>query len=371
MTATLKIMLDQVVAPTDPDLGEASRELARGLISQTPVRCELEAIVPAGGTPLALTGVARVKKVTLPRAQLASAAQLGLATGVGGGMIHSPTLLAPLVRHDRVNNNDQTVVTLWDLSPWTDAAHLPRTTVAWHRAMLKRAAKHADAIVVPTDSMAVALAEMAPVAGRVRVIPGAASPDLAAGTRDRARLREVGIPEEFVLLAGGMRPADGLAVGFAGLAASGIDLPVVVIDAPEGSEPAVMELAASAGVPERRVHVRSHLSLANRGAVLGAAVAFVAPGHVQAFPWRVVDALTLGVPVVAAATPAHTDVVADGGALIDGDGPVLADGIAAELSLLFDAVESTQRAAVLAADRGRAFSWAGAASRVWQLHADL
>jgi hypothetical protein len=30
-------------------------------------------------------------------------------------MIHSPTSLAPLVKHDRVHDNDQTVVTMWDL----------------------------------------------------------------------------------------------------------------------------------------------------------------------------------------------------------------------------------------------------------------
>jgi len=32
---------------------------------------------------------------------------------------------------------------------------------------------------------------------------------------------------------------------------------------------------------------------------------------------------------------------------------------------------AVERYAVLASDRGRAFSWAGAAERVWQLHADL
>ena len=31
MTATLRVMLDQLVAPTEPDLAEASRELARAL----------------------------------------------------------------------------------------------------------------------------------------------------------------------------------------------------------------------------------------------------------------------------------------------------------------------------------------------------
>ncbi|WP_454169941.1 hypothetical protein [Microbacterium paulum] len=32
---------------------------------------------------------------------------------------------------------------------------------------------------------------------------------------------------------------------------------------------------------------------------------------------------------------------------------------------------AAERAGILAADRGRAFSWLSAAERVWQLHADL
>ena len=74
-----------------------------------------------------------------PRRELAAALQLGVGTGIGGGMIHSPSLFAPLVRHDRVHDNDQTVVTVWDLRPWEAPDELPRAAVAWHRAMLKRA----------------------------------------------------------------------------------------------------------------------------------------------------------------------------------------------------------------------------------------
>jgi hypothetical protein len=39
-------------------------------------------------------------------------------------MIHSPTLLGPLVKHDRVHESDQTVVTLWDLDAWERPAEL-------------------------------------------------------------------------------------------------------------------------------------------------------------------------------------------------------------------------------------------------------
>ncbi len=48
MTATLRVMLDQLVAPTDPDLETATRELTRGLIAGTPAGCEVEGIAPSG-----------------------------------------------------------------------------------------------------------------------------------------------------------------------------------------------------------------------------------------------------------------------------------------------------------------------------------
>jgi glycosyltransferase involved in cell wall biosynthesis len=73
--------------------------------------------------------------------------------------------------------------------------------------------------------------------------------------------------------------------------------------------------------------------------------------------------MRLGVPVVGVDSGTHRDVLADGGLLVDpGD--------------LAEAVESATggegaRLSVLAADRSRAFSWAGSAERVWGLHADL
>ena len=53
-------------------------------------------------------------------------------------------------------------MTVWDLRPWESPAELPRSVVGWHRAMLKRAVKYADAVVAPTHSMAERLAEIAP-----------------------------------------------------------------------------------------------------------------------------------------------------------------------------------------------------------------
>lgn len=376
MVATLRVMLDQLVAPTEPEVAEASRELARALVLGAPSGCEVEAIAPAGGVDGALDavpGLAGVRRTALPRRELAGALQLGVGTGIGGGMIHSPSLFAPLVRHDRVHDHDQTVVTVWDLRPWESPSELPRAVVAWHKAMLKRAVKHADAVVVPTHSLAARLLEIASgLRDRVRVIAGASPLGFAVPTDEVGRRRELGVPEGYVLLAGGPLGSEGLDAGLAAVASSGVDLPVVVIDVEEGHEPAVADLASAARLPERALHVRGVLDAADRAAVFGAAVAFVAPSRRAAFPWRVVDALTLGVPVIAASSAVHDEVVFDGGTLVSAPGTgELSEGLGAALASGLGSTAAAERLGVLAGDRGRAFSWRGAADKVWMLHAEL
>ncbi len=374
MTAILRVMLDQVASPTDADLAVAARDLTRALIAVAPDGCAVEGVAPSGGAgdPSAIPGLVDVRRTTLARRELATALQMGVATGIGGGMIHAPTLMAPLVRHDRVHDHDQTVVTVWDLRPWEAPAELPKPVVAWHRAMLKRAAKHADAVVVPTHAIGERLSGLARLGGRVRVIAGAPAIDLAVPRDAVGRRRSLGLPVGFVLLAGGPMPSDALAVGFRAVAASGIDIPIVVIDVAEGLEPAVAELAVAAGIPERRVHVRGVLDTHDRGAVFGAALALLAPSRRSAFPWRVVDALALGVPVVASASAVHSDVVVDGGMLVESaDADRLAEGMGSALAEALATTKAAERWAVLAGDRGRVFSWHSAAERVWQLHADL
>ena len=375
MVATLRVVLDQLVAPTEPELAEASRELAKALVMGAPAGCEVEAIAPAGGDDAAfaaVAGLAGVRRTALQRRELAAALQLGVGTGIGGGMIHSPSLFAPLVRHDRVHDHDQTVVTVWDLRPWEAPSELPRAVVAWHKAMLKRAVKHADAVVVPTHSLAVRLAELAPIGDRVRVIAGASPLGFAVPSDEIGRRRAMDLPEGFVLLSGGPQASDGLDAGLAAVAASGVDLPVVVIDVEEGHEPTVADIASAAGLPERALHVRGAIEAADRAAVFGAALAFVVPSRRAAFPWRVVDALTLGVPVVAASSAVHEEVVFDGGVLVEGtDASTLAEGMGAALAAGLGSTAAADRLAVLAGDRGRAFSWREAADKVWMLHAEL
>lgn len=341
----------------DADHAAAALDLVRGLVTTAPSGCAVDAIVPAGAE-MPVDGVSEVRTLALARRELAASWQMGISPGVGGGLIHSPTLMAPLVRHDRLHDNDQTTVTLWDLKAWDAPESLPRAAVAWQRAMLRRALKHADAIVVPSHAVAARLAELAKFGSRIRVIAGAPPQGFAEPADAAVRRDDLSLPQKYVVLTG--TPAS-LAEGFRGAAAAGAE--AVVLDAPEGSEPRVADIAAAAGLPESHAHVRGVLDPADRASVLSGALVVAATEETAAWPWRAVEAMSLGVPIVALDTGVHQDVIAEGGMLVSS--AELADAIEAA------AGPSASRLRVLASDRARAFSWASSAERVWGLHAEL
>lgn len=364
MTTTLRLVLDQLVAPTDPDLAMASRELAYALVAAAPRGCEVAAVVPAAPedalAPVrGIDGLAGVESSPIPRRELVTALSLGMPSGLGAGMLHSPTLFAPLVRHDRVHNHDQTVVTLWDLTPITDPHRVPKGAVAWHRAMLKRAERHADAVVVPLHAMAAELAARTKLGDRIRVIAGAA-PDGFRAPRDAVgRLRTLGVPEGAIVVDAARVSAGELGELVAALGRELPDAPVVVLD-------------PVADFAERGAHFLRGASDLDRAAALSSASVLLAPSASPAYGWRLLEALSLGIPVVATASATHAELIGDGGALVEGD----VDGgggaaLSASVAEVLGSDASRRRAATLSGDRGRAFSWREAGDRVWQLHADL
>ncbi|REJ07596.1 glycosyltransferase [Microbacterium bovistercoris] len=357
MSVLLRVVLDQLVTVVDPDQAAASLDLTAGLVRTAPRGCGVAAIAPAGAE-VPIAGIEEVRTLAVGRRELAASWPLGFAPGVGGGLVHAPTLMAPLVRHDRVHDGDQTIVTLWDLGAWDAPEQYSKTSVAWQRGMLRRAVKHADAVVVPSHAMARRLADLGSFGDRIRVIAGAAPEGFAEPADAAARRAALLVPERYAVIVGGV---DALAAGFTAAIAAGLD--VVVLDAADGSEPAIVEIASAAGMPERRVHVRGVLDASDRAAVLGAAAVVLAVSALDSWPWRVVEAMLLGVPVVAVDSGVHRDVIADGGLVVS---PAdLADAAVAATG------GEEKKLRVLAHDRAKAFSWASSAERVWALHAEL
>lgn len=366
MTATLRTVLEQPLQERGSDLAAASVHLTRALVDVAPVGCDVAAFVPAADESAAelIPGLREVRVAPLQRRELLAAWQLGVGPNAGGALVHSPTIAAPLVRHDRSNSGEQVVVTMWDLRAWEASTEMHRAAVAWNRGMLKRVLRHADAVVVPSFAHAARLDEEWHLGDRIRVIAGAAPTDFLVPSDVIARRRDLALPDSYVAIAGEIAPSDGF--GTAARAAraavdSGHD--VVVFQTAVDDEDAVRAAALAAGIPEHALHIRPVLDSADRAVVVAEARALVAGTSRTQWPWRVVEAFAVGTPVVGVDTPVLREIIADAGTV------ATADELPAAVTTMLERDEAIAR--VMAADRGRTFSWNGAAERVWQLHAEL
>jgi len=178
--ATLRVIIDQIVAPVPGGIGRYAEELTRQLIRTAPRGAKVAGIVSASPEPdyaeiaERLPGLSELYKSPLARRELAAAWAHGFTRLPGSGLVHATSLLAPLRRHDRLAQpGDQTIVTIHDAVPWTHPETLTSRGVSWHKTMAKRAERYADAIVVPTHAVADELSGILDIADRVRVIGGA------------------------------------------------------------------------------------------------------------------------------------------------------------------------------------------------------
>lgn len=372
MTTTLRLVLDQLIAPTDPLLQTASLELARGLVASAPRGCEVEAIVPAAGSggPAAeiaelVPGLARVTRAPLQRRELAAAWQLGVGP-LSGGMVHAPTLMAPLVKHDRVHDGDQTVVTINSLDAFTAPDEMPRGRLTWARGMLRRAQRHADAVVVPTHAMAAELREQTALGDRIRVIPGAPPSGFAAPADASDRARALELPPRFVAMSGSALASSGVADALGALALDA-ELSLVVLDVPGADVDELRELADAAGVASR-MQLFGAMDASERATIWSSADAVLAASTGFAFPFRLLEAFAVGAPVVARDTATYREVASDAASFVSGEGT---DAWGAAIAEVLGDADAAKRLGVLAGDRARGFSWLDAGDRVWALHAEL
>lgn len=368
---TLTVVVDELLARTGT--GRYTEELTRALIATAPRGITVDAFVAASTEEeydqirAALPGLQRLHKSALALRELRSAWQHGFTRIPGGGMLHAPSLLAPLARHDRVNDGTQIVVTLHDLVAWTSPDSLSTREVGWAKAMLRRAHRYADAIVVPTHSMADRLGEFARFGDRVRVIGGAPSASLAAQPDAAQHAEQLGLPERYVLAVGDLTPRRGIDRLIPAMAS--VEVPLLIAGVPDDDQ-RLRDL--SRDLPEGRVRGMGFPADADLAALMDHAAVFVQPSLETGFGLPMVEAFALGTPVIHSDAPALTEVSASAGLEIaleplEGYPDRLADAIR---SLLEDR-QLAERVGIAGLDRSRVFSWRSSAEKVWQLHADL
>ena len=378
---TLRVVVDQMVAPVPGGVGRYTEELTRALIATAPAECNVEGIVSSSPPAqyelieAALPGLANLHKTTLARRELATAWALGVTASSGIGLIHAPGLLAPLRRHNRADDGTQIAVTLHDVLAWTHPASLTPTTVAWTKGMLKRARKHADAIVVPSHAVARQLTEIMDLGDRVRVIGGAVGRGLVlpAIPLVEERLQALGLPSQYILTSGSLDPRKAVTALITALGLPGApDLPLIVLGPDTWGELDLASVADEAGLAAGRVRALSGLSDSDLAVVIARASVFVYPSLEEGFALPIIEAFHLGTPVVHSDAPALVEAAGDAGVSVERSEPKeyparLADAIN---RVLGDSVLRGQMT-VFGGDRSRAYSWHDSAERVWQLHADL
>lgn len=377
---TLSVIVDPVVAPLSGGIGRYTEELTRELIRAAPAGCDVAGLV-AATTPeedktlrMLLPGIADIRRSRMPRRALGLAWRHGFGSIKGRGMIHSASLLAPLSKHDRLNNEaDQIVVTIHDVIPWTHPETLSRQRVGWHRAMTKRAHRFADAVVVPSHAVASQLGELLDFGDRIRVIGGAVSSKLQVPVDADARAERLGLPERYLLSVGTLEPRKGLAPLIQSLARPETsDLPLLIVG-PEGwGGVDVAGLAAEAGLAESRVRTLGFLADADLAVALDRASVFVFPSIAAGFGLPVVEAFHFGTPVVHSDEPAVLEVAAGAGIAVEReDAEGYPERLASAIGSVIADPALAERLRYTGLDRAGAFSWRDSAQKVWQLHADL
>lgn len=376
---TLRVIIDQMIAPVPGGIGRYTEELTRELIATAPRGCEVIGIVSASPEPdyrsvlERLPGLTDLYKSPLARRELFAAWQHGFTRLPGRGMLHATSLLAPLARHDRLNDGEQVAVTIHDAVPWTHPETLTPRGVSWHKAMAKRAEKHADAVVVPTHAVATELADILDLGDRIRVIGGAVSAKLALPPDASERAERLGLPARYVLAVGTLEPRKGLGRLIAAMAhADAPDLPLVIAGPAGWGGVDVPAIAAEAGLVPERLMVLGYLSDADLAVALDRATAFVYPSLAEGFGLPVLEAMKLGTPVIHTDVPALMEVAADAGVVVAlEDDATFVSRMAAEIHRVANDATLANRLGQQGMDRARLFSWRTSAEKVWQLHADL
>ncbi|RSN57548.1 glycosyl transferase [Amycolatopsis sp. WAC 04182] len=346
----LVVLAEQLLAPVPGGTGRYTGELLRALAETAPPGWTVSSVVArhADIDAAVVEGVVGPRVLPIPPRALIAAWQLGLPWWPGGDAVHAPTPLAPA----RVPKGRTLSVAVHDTVPWTHPETLTPRGVAWHKAVIARAASRATALTVPTQAIADELAALVPVSVPLRVIPH--------GVRPHTGFAEVSLPERYVLAIGTIEPRKGVDVLID--AAGRIGVPLVLAGQPGWGGIDPVALAREHGAD---VRVLGKVSDAELASTLRGASVLAMPSRAEGFGLPLIEAMAAGVPVVHSDVPALVEVAGGAGMAVPvGEAQALADALRGVL-------DHPEQAAALrdsGLSRSSEFTWQRAASAVWRLH---
>jgi glycosyltransferase involved in cell wall biosynthesis len=356
----LVAIAEQLVAPVPGGTGRYTRELLAAMAATAPGDWMLTTVVSSSGDPdrAVVTGVGRPRVLPVPRRLLIAAWERGVPLWPGGDSVHAMTPLAPPRRRGR-----RLVVTVHDAVPWTHPETLTRRGVAWHRRMIERAARTADAVVVPTASVAAELAE------HVEITTSVIGEGVARSLLAKPAVAAEWLPPRYVLGIGTVEPRKGfdhLVRAMAKL--DDPELPLVIVGRNGWGGVDLGHVADDCGFPRSRLRLLGAVDEDTLVAVLRRATVLAMPSLAEGFGLPVLEAMAVGVPVVHSAAPALVEVAGSAGVTVP-----CADPAALAEAIRSVAGSPRRRADMVAAGqrRAREFTWERAAAAVWRLHVEL
>jgi glycosyltransferase involved in cell wall biosynthesis len=360
------VVVEQVLGRVPGGTGRYAREITRALAARAPRGAGVAAWTAWHPEVSAATvpGASGPHRLPLPPRLLTLAWEHGLGPSPrAADVVHAPTPLFPPRRGRPL------VVTVHDAVPWTHPETLTPRGVRWHRTMIRRAAREADALVVPTRAVAEELARRLPLTRPPVVLGEGVSDALVLRPDADDRAARLGLPDEdYLLTLATLEPRKGLDVLLDALARPHAPAaPLLVVGQPGWGAVDLARRAEERGLASR-VRLLGRLPDADLAVVLARAAVLVAPSREEGFGLPVLEAMAAGVPVVSSDAPALVEVGAGATVTVPvGDADALADALS-------EVLRSTDLRARLSADgrrRAGAFSWAATAERLWELYARL
>lgn len=271
-------------------------------------------------------------------------------------VVHSPhPLLIP-------SRSAAQVVTIHDLDFLDHPAHADAEVRRDYPELARRHARRADRVVVPSRHTASEVEQRLGVpAGRIDVCPNGAPawPPRPHGPADG-----------HILFVGALAPrknVGGLLDAYADLLGRRPDLPPLVLAGPPGPEADAWRDRIGRPPLAGRVQRAGYLDRAALKRCYEAARMLVLPSFNEGFGLPALEAMALGVPVVASNRGALPEVVADAGLLVD---PVDAGSLAAAIERMLDDEALAGACAAAGPARAARYSWRASAARLLGAYAD-